>query len=322
MRYYTPQPQDHSDRWTRDSPPPSPDRAWVATHRDGAHVLVVDDDEGTRHVFELALRLNGFKVLAVNSGVRAMQAVAENAFDLILLDLRLGDVSGIDVLHTLREEIRRRVILISGFLSVDRAVEAMKLGVIDVIEKPVEVEKLLSAASAAIERRHAASRVPPSPRRFDLTPRPPLSAAERWAQYVLNACESKSDLKTLESWAQCQAISYTTLVTNCRIMGIRPLDARDLMRVLRALLWASARGCPPEVFLDISDARTVRSLSRRAGINLERPNTSTPLLAFLDRQRFVAAGNEGLELIRERLRDDSPARDAFSGVQVRCSRRT
>ena len=127
----------------------------------------------------------------------------------------------------------------------------------------------------------------------------PRSAAERWLGYVLKACEAESDLKTLASWAQQVAVSYTTLCANCRIMRIRPLDARDFMRVLRALTRASAHRCPPAVFLDVSDARTVRTLSLRAGLDLDARASDSSMAEFLARQQFVAADNEGFRLIRD-----------------------
>ncbi|MGH9349101.1 MAG: hypothetical protein ACRD26_17740 [Vicinamibacterales bacterium] len=137
---------------------------------------------------------------------------------------------------------------------------------------------------------------------------PPRSAAERWVAYVLKACEAESDLKTLASWAQQAAVSYTTLCANCRIMRIRPLDARNFMRVLRALKRAAAHRCPPEVFLDVSDARTVRTLSLRAGVDLDAHDSRSSISEFLAHQRFVAADNRGLHLIREFLsRRQAPA---------------
>jgi hypothetical protein len=143
-----------------------------------------------------------------------------------------------------------------------------------------------------------APRVAESKTRPPAAMRAPRSAAERWLLYVLKACEADTDLKTLESWAQHAAVSYTTLCANCRIMGIRPLDARNFTRVLRALRRASSQICPPQVFLDVSDVRTVRALSAQAGIDLESEADSSSIADFFARQQFVDGNNQGLQLIR------------------------
>jgi DNA-binding response OmpR family regulator len=267
-------------------------------------ILVVDDDEGTRRTFQLALHLNGFSVATAGSGLEAMQIAAQTSFDLILLDLRLGDVSGIDVIRSLPDRARQPFILMSAFLSTDTTVEAMRLGAFDVLEKPLDVDRMVTRVSAALERRGAVERElqpAPAPEPVQAAPAlpPPRTAAERWARYVLKACDAETDPKTLERWSQCVAASYTTLCVNCRIMGIRPLDARDFMRVLRALRRAATHHSPPEVFLDVSDTRTVRMLSLRAGIDLALRVRPSSIDEFLARQLFVSANNQGLGIVRE-----------------------
>src|SRR5690349_19420143 len=69
----------------------------------GRRILIIDDDEGTRQTFAIALRLIGFNVVTAESGVQAIDAVAQSHFDLMLVDLRLRDMSGIDMVRSLRE---------------------------------------------------------------------------------------------------------------------------------------------------------------------------------------------------------------------------
>src|SRR5947209_5558058 len=96
-------------------------------------ILVIDDDESTRHTFAIALRLIGFSVVAVESGLQAIRAVKQASFDLMLVDLQLPDMSGIDVVRSLHEGERPPFVIISGFLSIARTVEAMRLGAVTVI---------------------------------------------------------------------------------------------------------------------------------------------------------------------------------------------
>lgn len=264
------------------------------------NVLVIDGDERTWRTFDVASRSNGFTVVAASSGSDGMRIAREVRFDLVVVELKLGDMSGLDVIRAFPKG-RPPFILIGGVLAVGTAVQAMKLGAVDVMEKPVDVDRLVAAVSAAT----GAGDTPPSgrpqevDRAVDLMPRG--SAAERWVRYVLRACEADSDPKTLGSWAQHAAVSYTTICANCRIMQIRPLDARDFTRVLRALMRATVCRCPPEVFLDVSDARTVRTLSLRAGMDLEAAPNEASIQDFVSRQRFVPTDNQGLQLLRERL---------------------
>ncbi|MGH9346911.1 MAG: response regulator [Vicinamibacterales bacterium] len=262
-------------------------------------ILIVNEDATTRQLFELALRVNGFHVLTASSGSEAVRFAGQGRFDVIIADRDFGDMRGVDMIRSLQDD-GQRFILISGFRSAGTAVEAMKLSAVDVIEAPVDADQVVAAVSALL----GAGGEPPVPAAGPdgarLAPiAPPRSAAGRWAGYVLNACEADSDLKTLSSWAQQVAVSYTTLCANCRIMRIRPLDARDFMRVLRALKRAALHRCPPEVLLDVSDARTVSTLSLRAGVDLDAVTSRASILVFLARQRFVAADNLALHLIRD-----------------------
>jgi hypothetical protein len=122
---------------------------------------------------------------------------------------------------------------------------------------------------------------------------------ERWVRYVVRAVYDDSpaaegDLKTLEDWAQLVGTSYSTLSEICRLAGVRPLDARDFVRVLRALRSAVRHGSCPELFLNVSDRRTLRTLSIRAGVDLASPATAALLADFLRHQQFIAADGEAL----------------------------
>ena len=100
------------------------------------------------------------------------------------------------------------------------------------------------------------------------SPARPGCAAERWALHVLKGCRSSGDVKTLTQWALSAGVSYTSLRESCRLVGIRPHDARDFTRVLRAVINSQGQQCDPEVLLDVSDSRTLATLFERAGLDV------------------------------------------------------
>jgi hypothetical protein len=130
----------------------------------------------------------------------------------------------------------------------------------------------------------------------------PTSTAERWASYVLRACESERDPRTLGIWAREVAVSYTTLCESCRLVGVSPRAARDFARVLRVLLMSSFGPCIVTSFLDISDRRTLDSILRKAGFGSHAIlSGDVSVVSFLDSQQFVAIENPGLKIIRDVL---------------------
>jgi hypothetical protein len=123
------------------------------------------------------------------------------------------------------------------------------------------------------------------------------SAAGRWARYVANACSSEDDFRTLSSWARFIGVSCSSLCESCRMLGIRPRDARDFTRMLRALIHAAAHRCSPLVLLNVSDRRTLRNLLERSGLR----NVATAPLSvdgFLETQQFVPRDREEVRLLR------------------------
>jgi len=253
-------------------------------------VLLIDDDEGTQETFSLALGREGLEMSAAMCGAHGLELAKHNRFDCIVIDLRLGDMSGLDLLRDLTLDPNHpSSLLISAFLSTNEIVEAMRLGAFDVLEKPLTPDRLMQAIGRAVAG-HARSVKRSPEERY-------RSVAERWAAYVLNAIESEGDLNTIDLWARYTGASYTTLCEICRLNGIRPLDARDFVRVLRALRMASLAHCPPEAFLVVSDRRTLQALSIRAGVDLEVGAVEQSVSEFMTRQQFVPVSTEAFRTI-------------------------
>jgi two-component system response regulator AtoC len=116
-------------------------------------ILVVDDDPGVRESFRLILE-DHYDVVDVPDGPSALDVVRASPMDLVLLDIRLPGMDGIEVLERIKAiDDRAEVILVTAVKTVRTAVAAMKLGAFDYLTKPFEEDELLSLASRALERR-------------------------------------------------------------------------------------------------------------------------------------------------------------------------
>jgi two-component system, NtrC family, nitrogen regulation response regulator NtrX len=129
-----------------------------------ANILIVDDERGIREQLGGILRDEGFAVTAVASGEDALAALARELFDLILLDILLPGMDGIEVLRQTRAAGHRTpVVVISGHAGAELAVRAVREGAADFMEKPLALERVLvtvrnTLAAARLEQRLAIER--------------------------------------------------------------------------------------------------------------------------------------------------------------------
>ena len=122
--------------------------------RERARVLVVDDEESVVVTIKAILQLDGYEVSTTTSGETAKQLVHDTEFDLVLTDLRLEDGDGLDVLKAVREWHPETVtIMLTGYASLESAVQALRAGAYDYLVKPSEVEELRATVARGIERR-------------------------------------------------------------------------------------------------------------------------------------------------------------------------
>jgi DNA-binding NtrC family response regulator len=125
-----------------------------------ARLLVIDDDTGVRDSIARMLRSAGYTVQTATSGEDGFELARDDAFDVILSDLRMSGLSGIEVLKQLRDvRVDASFIIMTGFGTVETAVEAMKLGAVDFVQKPFFRDELLMRVKAAAERRQLARQV-------------------------------------------------------------------------------------------------------------------------------------------------------------------
>ncbi|NQT23927.1 sigma-54-dependent Fis family transcriptional regulator [candidate division KSB1 bacterium] len=118
-----------------------------------AQILIIDDDKSLCQIVANTLEYEGYETEAVHDGKTALEKVNEKERDLILLDLRLPDMDGMDVLKKIMEgEHNLQAIMISGEGTIHTAVEATKIGAYDFLEKPLDSDRVLLTIKNALDR--------------------------------------------------------------------------------------------------------------------------------------------------------------------------
>jgi len=106
-------------------------------------ILIVDDDEAHRMMLKANLSQEGYELYEADNGLSAVESVRDGFFDLVLMDIRMPKQSGIDALKEIKEiSPAIPVLLITAYAELESAIEAVKLGAKDYIQKPIDVEKL------------------------------------------------------------------------------------------------------------------------------------------------------------------------------------
>jgi two-component system, NtrC family, response regulator HydG len=121
-------------------------------------ILLVDDDERLRVAAEKVLAAEGYGVVSAASGQEALEILRQEAFALVVSDLRLPDLDGIALLKKTRDFLpEAEVVMITGYGSIEKAVEAMKLGAYDFLQKPLDSAALLKTVAKALEKQRLLS---------------------------------------------------------------------------------------------------------------------------------------------------------------------
>jgi two-component system, NtrC family, response regulator PilR len=115
------------------------------------NILVVDDEESMRELLDVMLSKEGYQITTAESGRKAISLLGKKDYDLLLCDIRLGDMTGIDVLRELKKKSQHTVvIMISAYASTETAVEAMNEGAYDYVPKPFDNNELKQTIANAL----------------------------------------------------------------------------------------------------------------------------------------------------------------------------
>jgi two-component system response regulator PilR (NtrC family) len=127
-------------------------------------ILVVDDDRGMQDVLDIMLSRAGYRVATADDGAAALDIIGKKKFDLVITDLKMPRVDGIDLLKGIKETAPgTAVILLTAFASGETALAAMREGAYDYVEKNFNVEDLLAIVRDALEKREVDRKDNPLP---------------------------------------------------------------------------------------------------------------------------------------------------------------
>ena len=228
-------------------------------------VLIVDDEPALRQTLTRVLQTAGCNVTAAANGAEALHLLANNGFDLIYLDIHLPDISGLDVL----KEIHQRqpdvpVILFTAHASVQSAIDAMRLGAIDYLIKPVDPEAFIARtriiiAERAVEKRRREiqtqinslqselAQLDKQIASFNAVPPTPSASGERFLKHhtlildlqarrgtlgdkVLSLPPAAFDYLAVLARHAPNTVDYQTLVNEAQGYQTEPFQAKDLAK--------------------------------------------------------------------------------------------
>ena len=120
---------------------------------ESARILVIDDDESVRRTVSMTLKHAGYLVDTAENGKQAIEKSAANFYNLALIDIRLPDMEGTELLTALRETTPRMIkIILTGFPALENAVKAINKGVDGYLIKPVNTDELLRFIKEFLEK--------------------------------------------------------------------------------------------------------------------------------------------------------------------------
>ncbi len=264
-----------------------------------ARILVADDEQGLREFVSEALQDDGHAVVTVADGEEAAQRLAREAFDLLITDLRMPRMDGLALLrHARTEQPEMEVILLTAHGSVESAVEAMKLGAFDYLEKPISSPRELRLLAArALERRTLLAARDRAAR--EAPPLPPLSYGDPAMTPVVEALRkvaptNASVLLVGESGTGKEVAARTLHAWSARASG--PFVAVNCAALPEALLESELFGHEKGAFTGATAARRGRIELAGGGtffldeIGEMRPEVQAKLLRVLQDRRFERVG--------------------------------
>ena len=135
-------------------------------------LLIVEDDEKVREVFSMRLKVAGYNVMMAEDGKQALTLIEENHLDLVLLDIEMPGMSGLDVLKHVRQQYSATalpIIMVSGSHSSDAIVKALNLGASDFVPKPIDFPVALARIRTQVSRKRAEEALRESEERYALS---------------------------------------------------------------------------------------------------------------------------------------------------------
>lgn len=203
-------------------------------------ILIVDDEEVARISLSDILRLEGFTVQAAGSGEEAVSILEQEEFEVMLLDLRMPGMGGLDVLENVIDRLPDlQVIVMTAHGSMDSAIQALRFRVHDYLLKPISPDQILSSIQTALERREelAAGDVgSETPNIYRLPGGPCMDLNKRtitWEDGSLSLTPTEGRLLGVLMQQKGQMMTHAELVLQCQ--GYR-VDNEEAAKILRPVV--------------------------------------------------------------------------------------
>ena len=124
------------------------------------NILIVDDQKNMRESLAIAFKRAGYNVDSVENGENAVKLQGDNIYDLVMLDLKMEDMDGLEVLSHIKQiNLATEVIVMTAFGTIDSAIEAMRKGAYDYATKPFQLTDILSVVERALEKKRLTDKV-------------------------------------------------------------------------------------------------------------------------------------------------------------------
>lgn len=118
----------------------------------GMRVLLIDDDETILVPFQLILQKEGYQVDTALTGRQALEKVGETEYQIVITDIILPDIQGIEVAKKIREFNKKtQLIIITGFPNLADSIEALDIGIDEILIKPIKADELLRAVKESLQ---------------------------------------------------------------------------------------------------------------------------------------------------------------------------
>lgn len=241
-------------------------------------ILVADDDAASVEELTSILRREEFLVEVAGTSREALTLLERTMFHLVLTEVYLPDAPGLSLVEqTQARGIGTPFLIVTGFGSYQSAVEALRIGAVDYVEKPLTRRELVEVVRRGLRARTRGTRASELDR--PVTPH----AARRWACAVATIPTSGSDLRTLAAWARHAGVSEAVLKSTCVLADVSSRRSLVLGRLTRALLHQQRYGLRLEDLLDVHDPRTITSWCTLGGT----PKLDRGVDTFLLTQQLV-----------------------------------
>ncbi len=276
-------------------------------------ILVVDDDQSIRNTLSNYLKRQGFEIFSAENGKLALEIVKKKSPDLIITDVRMPEMDGIDLLKNVKEiDNHTQVIIISAFDDMQSTISAMQNGAYDYIEKPLEIDKLKIRINRALENKrlsdHLESLIPSNYKEYKIENTLIGKTPGMKKVYKLIGQVSSSRVTTLiqgESGTGKELVAKS--IHYCGITKDNPFIAVNCTALTESLLESELFGHVKGAFTgSVRDKKGKFELAGKGTIFLDEiseisPNLQVKLLRVLQEREFERVGGESLLPMRARI---------------------